>query len=383
MKNVLRKEDCLTWVEIDRAAVRFNYRTLRRLARRALFDGRTPIDILPVIKAEAYGHGMLEMARLLNGLGVKFFAVSDVVEGIKLRQAGMKQRILLLEAMLPACAEDVVKYNLTPSVCTMELARAFNRAAQKRKKRLNVHIKIDTGMGRMGVWYPEAKDFIKAVSQLKQLTIEGVFTHFPVADTNQAFTCRQIGRLQSLLQELRCDGFVIPHAHAANSIGLTSYRMDFLNLARPGLMLYGLCPTEKLRRVVPLKPVMSVKSQIIFLKDIEKGRGVSYGHTFVAPRRMRVATLPIGYSNGYLRALSNKAAVIIDGQRCPVLGRVTMDQIMVDVSAVKSPRLGQEVVILGQQKKAHITAEDLADWAGTINYEIVCSLGSRLPRIFR
>lgn len=389
--TTINNHQYLTWAEIDLKAVRHNFQTLCRLARPLVSDGKKrkspfPVphtELLPVIKADAYGHGMLTLAGQLNMLGVKFFGVSDVPEGMALRKAGLKQSILLLETTLPSYVAEIITYNLTPSVCTHALAAALNNCAKTLRRKVNVHIKVDTGMGRLGVWYEEAKDFIRQVRRLPQLTIEGIFTHFPLADTDSVFTRRQIARMAELISELKQEGMVIPYIHAANSMGLSEYRMDLLNLARPGLMLYGLYPVERLKRRISLKPVMSVKTRIIYLKEVSKGRGLSYGHTFIAPRRMKVATLPMGYSDGYFRCLSNKSAVLVGGKRCPLVGRVTMDQIIVDVSAVKNVAVGQEAVILGRQKEEEISAADIAKWAGTIHYEIVCSLGNRLPRIYK
>jgi alanine racemase len=238
-------------------------------------------------------------------------------------------------------------------------------------------------MGRLGVWYSEAEEFIQKIRKLSHLVIGGVYTHFPVADTNRAFTQKQIENFQHLVERLQAKGISIPYLHAANSMGLAAYPHHLFNLARPGIMLYGLYPSPKLRPKVILKPVLSVKSRIIFLKRVSRGRGISYGHTFIAPRPMTVATLPIGYSDGYLRCLSNKTQVLINGRRCPVVGRITMDQIMVDVTKLKQLKLGTEVTLLGRQNQEEISADELAQKAGTISYEIVCSLGTRLPKVYK
>ena len=381
---------CLTWAEIDLSAIRYNFRVLRKLAGTA--------KILTVIKADAYGHGMLAVARVLVQEKVDFIGLSNLSEGISLRKAGIKSPVLLFETTLAEQAKDIIDYRLTPMVCTYELAAALNRYAQKRKRAvpvprsgtylagrqiLDIHVKVDTGMGRLGVWHEEALDFIKKLSRLSNLRIQGICTHFPSADTDRAFTQKQIQQLATLVGQLKRSGLNIPYVHAANSMGLVGYKAQILNLARPGLMLYGLYPRLELGKKINLRPAMSVHSKIIFLKRIEKGRSISYGRTFIAPRTMTVATLPIGYSDGYLRGLSGKADVLVGGQRCPVLGRVTMDQIVVDVSKIKNPRLGMPVVILGKQGKSEVCAYELAQLAHTIHYEIVCSLGSRLPRVYK
>jgi len=385
MTNKTKK--LLSWVEIDRAALRFNFRVLKTLAKknfRPVIPGsRSPAPrLLAVVKAGAYGHGMMEAARVLNKAGADVFGVSNVSEGVMLRQAGIRKKILLFENPLPEFAGDIVNYRLTPMLCTMELAKAVNEAAKKAGRITDVHIKIDTGMGRLGVWHEDAADFVERVSAYTWLRVCGLATHFPVADTDAAFTRRQFKILESVVQRLTSFVYGDMEIHAANSAGLAMYQNRLCNLLRPGLMVYGLYPNETIRRRVRLRPVMTIKSRVIFVKKIQPGQSISYGRTFIARRPMKAATIAIGYSDGYFRSLSNKSEVLIGGKRCRLLGRVTMDQIVVDVSAVKNVRLGQEAVILGRQGQAVVTAENLAQWAGTINYEITCNLGNRLPRIY-
>ena len=386
------KNNKLSWVEVDRQAIRKNYAALKGLAVKQ-FDpkplhipfyrrGAYP-QILPVIKADAYGHGMNEISRLLANTGVKMFCVSDVAEGIALRREGITKPILLLESTLADFAKEIVKYHLTASLTTWPLALALNRQGQLQKRIVRVHVNVDTGMSRLGINWRQAEGFINRLLKLKFLRVEGIYTHFPVADTNSRFTTEQIQKLYKLVKHFDQQGKIILYVHAANSMGVAGYKHHIFNLARPGLMLYGLYPTEKLRSKVHLKPAMSVKSKIIFIKEVSRGTGISYGHTFVAKRAMKVATLPIGYQDGYLRSLSNKSSVLIGGQYCPVVGRVTMDQIMVDVSRLKNVHLGQEAVILGKQGLKEISADMVAGWADTISYEIICGLGNRLPRRYR
>lgn len=365
-------EPFLAWAEIDLAALCHNYKVLRRMGG----------ELLPVIKADAYGHGMLEAAGELDRLGVKIFGVSDVAEGIQLRNNGFKQQILLLESPLPDRAVEILRYDLTPAVHTLELASALDKAAKARHKKLRVHIKVDTGMGRLGIWHEEAFHFVQKVRGLSNLVIDGILTHFPMADTDRAFTQKQIKDFERLLASLEKYDLAVRYIHAANSTGLSAYRRGIFNLARPGLMLYGLYPTANLKAKIKLKPVMSVKARVIYVKPLAKGRGVNYGHTFVAKKNMKAATLAIGYSDGYFRCFSNKADVLIHGRRCPVIGNVTMDQIVVDVSRVKNVKAGDVAVILGRDKGQNISAEELAKLAGTINYEVVCNLGNRVGRVY-
>ena len=382
-----------TSIEIDLKAVRHNVKEIRKLANKNKFHipsrpqlknkNLASMDILAVIKANAYGHGVDKIAPLLEDIGVNFFGVSDAAEGIQLRELGIKKPILLFESTLVENVKQIINYQLMPTVCTLAFAQALNCYAKQSKKRIDIHVKVDTGMGRLGVWHQEAFDFIKKVHRLEHLRIMGIFTHFSSADTNIKFTHKQIQSLYYLVKQLDKIGLIIPYIHAANSMGLAGFETHVLNLSRPGLMLYGLYPHPSLINKIKLKPVMSVKSKVIFVKDIQKGRSISYGRTFFTKKDMKIAVIPIGYNDGYFRALSNKADVLIGGKRCPVVGRVTMDQIMVDVSKVPSVKIGMGVVILGKQKKEVITADELAKHAKTISYEIVCNLGNRLSHVFK
>ncbi|HOW35116.1 MAG TPA: alanine racemase [Candidatus Omnitrophota bacterium] len=365
-----------TWAEVDLKAIRYNFKEISRIAGRQT-------AILSVVKANAYGHGMIEVAHLLQREGADLLGVADLDEGIILRNHGIKKPILIFENVFPLYAKEVIDYDLTPTVCTLPLANALNRYAKKKGRKIGIHIKIDTGMGRLGVWYEEALQFIKTIGRLPMIAIEGVYTHFPAADSDKHFTRSQIGHFLELMEQLKKFDIVIPYRHVANSMGLVDYRMDVFNLIRPGLMLYGLYPSPTLRSKIELKPALSVKSKIIFLKTVAKGRSISYGRTFIAKKDMNIATLPIGYNDGYFRCFSNSARVLVNGIFCPLVGRVTMDQVMVDVSRVKSAKIGIPVVLLGTQKKKTIFADDLASLADTINYEITCSLGNRLPRVYK
>ncbi len=379
------------WVEVDLKAIRQNIQAIQRLSSRKVVEQRqvqsileaqlrTP-RILAVVKADGYGHGMIQVADQLKKAGVDFFGVAEVYEGIALRKHGIKLPILVLESPLSNQIKDIVDHNLRSTICTIAAAKALNSYARSAKKKAFVHIKVDTGMGRLGVWHTQALDFIRSVRSLKHVEVEGVYTHFPVADTSTTFTQNQIHQLSQVISALDQEGAVIPYVHAANSAGVSGFETHIFNMVRPGLMLYGLYPSPKIRSVIKLKPAMSVKARVLYVKDIEKGRSVSYGQTFVAPRAMRVATVPIGYNDGYMRILSNKSSILLNGCRCPVLGRVTMDQLVADVSRAGIVKIGDEAVILGRQGKQEVSADELARLAQTIHYEIVCSLGNRLPRI--
>jgi len=373
-----------TWCEIDLKALAHNFEQLQKLAVKNMTHS---LGIMPVIKADAYGHGMFQVAEALHQCGCKYYGVSNVTEGVSLRAMGLKQKILIFESTSVHEARDIVEYKLTPTVCALEMGHALDHIAHEAGIQIPVHIKIDTGMGRLGVNEDQALDFVQVLrEQCPNLVLEGVYTHLPVADTDRDFTLGQMRRFRDLVYALENQFITFSYVHAGNSMGLGDYKSDLFNLARPGIMLYGIYPLEDLKKKVTLKPVMSVKARIIFVQTIAKGRGISYGHTFKAKEDITVAVLPIGYSNGYLRSLSNKAFVLVAGVRCPVVGRVTMDQIIVDITAAtlsgKMPKIGDEAVIMGTQKGETISVDEVALWADTISYEILCSLGNRLPRIY-
>lgn len=387
-----KNDQPLTWAEINLNAVGYNLKQIIKLTVKNKYTHSTRLraksapknveTIMAVIKADAYGHGMEEIALLLDKEGVGYFGVSDITEGAALRKIGIKKPILVFESTLKFQAKLIVDHRLMPTVCTLDFAKSLNRHAKRKKERIDIHVKVDTGMGRLGIWHEEAFDFIKEISTYDHLRIMGLFTHFPAADTDRSFTKKQLTFLYDLVTRLDRTGLIVPFIHAANSMGLAGYQTHIVNLARPGLMLYGLYPHPSLQKKIRLKSVLNVRSRVIFLKKIRKGQSVSYGRTFFTKKDIRVATVPIGYNDGYFRAFSNQASVLIGGKRCSVIGCVTMDQIMVDVSHLKKVQLGDPVTILGSQKSENVSADELAGYAGTINYEIVCSLGNRLPKIY-
>jgi alanine racemase len=365
-----------TWVEIDLKAVEHNFKLIRKIVS-------PQVKVLAVVKADAYGHGMLAVVRRLIKSGVDYLGVASIEEGITLRQANIRQPILLFENILPGFANAVIKNNLTATVCTRELAERLNYFAGKKKTMARVHIKIDTGMGRLGIWHKEALVFIKKINNFPHLKIEGVYTHFPCADSDSDFTRQQINDFKSLIKEIEREDILIPLYHVANSMGKIGYPESHLDMVRAGLMLYGLYPHDSLKDKIKLKPVLSFKSRIIFLKKVPGGRSISYGRTHICPRDTVIATIPVGYKDGYPRILSNQAQVLFRGRRCPVVGRICMDQLMVDLGRNASARIGDTVTLVGKDGKDRITLEELARLARTINYELACLLGSRAIRYYR
>ncbi|OGX31932.1 MAG: alanine racemase [Omnitrophica WOR_2 bacterium RIFCSPLOWO2_12_FULL_46_30] len=369
-----------TWAEINLKNLAYNFRLVKKLAGRG-------VKILVPVKADGYGHGLVAISERLQGLGVDYLGVASLDEGILLRRSGLTVPILVLSTVLADNIKPLLDYNLTQTVCTKELASKLNHEAKKRNILARVHIKVDTGMHRIGVAHKKAYSFIKAITKMGNIKIEGVFTHFPCADNNPCFTEGQIRLFNALIRRLEKSGIDIPLKHASNSSGVINYPEGYFNLVRPGLMIYGLSPSEGkppeggLRP--KLRPLLSLKTKIIYLKTVPKGSGISYGHTYVTPQAMRIATLPIGYGDGYPRSLSNKARCLISGREAKIVGRVCMDQLMVDVTKIKKVKIGQEAVLIGRQKNKSIKVEQLAELAGTIPYEIVCNLGGRIRRIYK
>jgi alanine racemase len=362
-----------TWAEVDLRNLAYNFRQVKG----KLSYG---VKIMACVKADAYGHGLIPVAKTLTACGVDYFSVASIDEAIKLREAKIKSPILVLGMILKEDIAPLFRYNITQTVCNRELARSLNDMARRKGVAANVHIKIDTGMGRIGVLHDEAIEFVKQISRLKYINVEGIFTHLACADVNPRFTAYQIGLFENLLSELERCGIKPECIHTANSLGIAKYSQSHFNMVRPGLVLYGLSPEADFK--LELKPVMSLKTRVVYVKKLPRGWGISYGHTYVTASDTYVATLPIGYGDGYPRNLSNLAPVIIRGKLLKISGMVCMDQIMIDTGTFQA-KTGDEVVLIGAQGEEKITTEELAGLSGTIPYEIVCGIGSRVPRVYR
>ncbi len=362
-----------TWAEVNLDYLEHNFKAVKSLLH-------PQIEVLVTVKADAYGHGLVAVAKRLVVCGVDYLGVASIDEGIALRKAKIKTPILLLGLILKKDIEPLFTYQLTPTVCDRKMAAALNARAAVLKRRIPIHIKVDTGMGRIGVSHTEALELVTYIHQLKNIIIQGIFTHFALADFDRKFTVLQINLFNKLISELKKRGIVIPLVHAANSIGLISHRNSHFTMVRPGLVIYGLYPKKNLG--IKLKPVLSFKTRVVFVKQVGPGCGISYGLTYITKRKTCIVSLPVGYGDGYPRNLSNLAWLLIGGRRFRISGRICMDQIMVDVGNFK-PKIGDEVVLIGKQGKHQVTVEELADLSGTIAYEIVCGLGSRIPRIYK
>jgi alanine racemase len=364
-----------TVAEIDLGAIRHNVATLG-----SFLEPGT--ERLAVVKANAYGHGDVEVARAALDAGATWLGVALVEEGVSLRDAGIDAPILLLVEATSDAAEAIVAQRLTASVSTMSFAQALAEAATKASTSAPVHVCVDTGMHREGAPYENALSFVTDVSRLAGLEVEGLWSHFAMGELDEhPFTVSQIERFATLADDVERAGIDIRVRHLTSSAGIVLYPPSRFDLVRMGIMLYGLYPTESMRDRCELRPAMRLTSAVGLVRRVPAGEGISYGHTFAPARDTTIVTVPIGYGDGFARLLSNTGEVLIGGKRRPIVGRVTMDTIMADCvdDAVST---GDEVVLLGSQGDEEITATEIATKIGTINYEVVCSVGPRVPRTY-
>lgn len=371
------------WTEIDLDALRANYK--------ALCDSipeESGVKPMFVVKANAYGHDDITVMNCLEDCGAEWFAVSSIEEAVKLRNGGCSGEILILGYTPPASVEELVKYDVIAAAISKEHAYRLNREAKRRKLRIRVHIVIDTGMGRIGVLADDIQNCINEtaeICEMSNLRAEGLFSHLSSADSDdadsKAYTAMQIERFKAVRDGLSEKGKNLRYCHFLNSAGGEYHFTEDSGLVRFGIVLYGLMPNPKLPVPVKTTPVLSFKTIISYIKDAKKGDCISYGRTFTAPKDMRIATLTAGYADGYSRLLSDKAEVLICGKRAKIIGRVCMDQMMVDISDIPDAKCGDEAVLIGSQGDETITADELASLYGTIGYEIVCNVGMRVPRV--
>ena len=339
--------------------------------------------MIAVVKANAYGHGAIPVSRSALGAGADWLAVAIPEEGIELRAAGIRAPILVLGLTLPEQAHLFAEHDLTATVATLEGLQAFQQIGERYKQPVRVMLKLDTGMGRIGVQPEDAVSFARQAQNLSGLKIQGLFTHFATADeADPTFTLTQLDRLRQALAGLQAAGVDLPIVSAANSAATDSYPDAFFNAVRPGIILYGLPPDPGMKLHLALEPVMSLVTRIVFIKHVPAGTPVNYGCTYRTAAPTWLATLPIGYADGYSRHLSNKATVLVRGSRRSVVGRICMDQTVIDLGPDCDAAVGDEVVLCGRQGDAEITLTELAGLAGTINYELACGISPRVPRIY-
>ena len=362
-----------TTAYIDLSALAHNLSEVRRCA-----SGR---KILGIVKADAYGHGAVQCAKALVKEGVDMLGVALVEEGAELRKANINNEILVLGGVFENQAESLLEYNLTPAIYTTIQAESFSRAALNAGKILPVHVKIDTGMGRVGITPEDSVDFVLSISKMPGLKVMGLMTHLSdVAEKDKSFAELQVERFEMAMRRLKEEGIEIPLAHASGSAAVIDFAAAHFNMVRPGIMLYGCYPSENTRDLVRLKPVMSLKAKIMHIKRVGPGTPISYGRTFYTEKESIIATLPIGYADGLNRGLSNQGSVLIGGKRCPIVGTVCMDMTMVDITGVPGAQVFDEAVIIGRQGVEEITAWEVAKLLGTISYEVLCNVSKRVVR---
>ncbi len=365
-----------TVAEIDLNALAFNYRQIKK---------RLPqgVSILAVVKADAYGHGALPVSLKLEKLGVEYLGVAISEEGVELRRGGVRAPILIFGGIFQEDAEEIIRYGLTPVVFDIESLKRLSKAAEKKRKKARVHIKVDTGMGRLGVPFHLFPAFLKELRKFSGIEIEGFLSHFSMTDGEEAYTSSQWEKFQEAVTQAKEMGISSRYIHMANSATSTAFPAYSGNLIRPGIMLYGSYPSPIFKNMIKLKPVLTLKTRIHFLKSVPTGARISYGGTFITRRESLIATLPIGYADGYSTRLSNQGEVLIRGKRAPVAGRVCMDFIMADVTDIPGVSKGDEAILIGRQGQERITADEIAGKIGSIPYEVLCLIGKRVPRVYR
>lgn len=364
--------------EIDVEAIAHNYRQIKKSIPK--YTG-----IMAVVKADGYGHGAVEVAQILEKEEVDYLAVAIAAEGAELRAVGITRPILVLGYTPAASVGVLIENDLTQTIFSYEMAKYISYEASKLEKKVKIHIKVDTGMGRIGFLpHPTSIEEIMEINKLPNIEIEGIYTHFSSADEEDpAYTKKQNSIFNGFLKELGEVGIDIPIAHAANSAGIIMHRYTHSNMVRLGISLYGHYPSDVVKSYpVGLVPAMSLKTQVVHIKKVPKGQSIGYNRKYTTKDTTKIATIPIGYADGYARGLSNKGRVLIRGEYAPIIGNICMDQFMVDVTHINYVAVGDEVVLFGKQEGNEITVEEIAHMLNTINYEVICMIGKRIPRLY-
>jgi alanine racemase len=363
-----------TWLEIDLDKLAANIAWLRR---RIAPD----VKILHTIKADAYGHGAVQVARASEAM-VDMFGVATVDEALELKGAGIDTPLLILSPILAKEIPQVVAAGFAVTLSSIEFAKRLSDSAGGRGRTIDFHVEVDTGMGRTGLYPEEARQVILDTQSLPGIRFAGLYTHFPVSDSDPDFTRHQVDRFLAFANELRASGTIVPCIHSANSGAIASAPVSHMEMVRPGLICFGYLPSSAMK-ITEVQPIMSWKSRLVQVRDIPAGRTISYGRTFRTKRETRMGIVPVGYGHGYPFRLSNTGRMLVKGERVPILGRVTMDLTMVDLTDHSSPPVeGDEVVLIGSQGNASISLHDVAQWAAAIPYEILCGISKRVPRTY-
>jgi alanine racemase len=364
-----------TLVEVDLDRLAENFRAIRRRV--------APAKVMPILKANAYGHGLVEVARLMESLGADYLGVAVLEEGLLLREAGISTPILVLGGILGNQLPHFIRHHLTITASSVEKLCHVDEAAAALEMRAKVHLKIDTGMERIGVHYYSAETLLETALRCRHLEVEGIFSHFANSDAADLSHARlQLERFEEVLSFYEKRSLPPPRLrHIANSGAILQLPEATFDLVRPGLLLYGVYPSPEVARTVPVRPALTWKSRVVYFKVIQPGHPVGYGSTWESDHPVRAVTVPVGYGDGYFRSMSHRAQVIIRGQKFPVVGRISMDQIVVNIEQASAYN-DDEVILIGEMGGERITAEDLAEWAGTIPYEILTNINTRVPRVY-
>jgi len=383
------------YAKVDLSAISHNIVTMRKHINETyknkdnkyLKPGQE-VGMMATIKADGYGHGAIPIGRELEKLGIDYIAVAIYQEGIQLRKEGIKTPILVLGHTPQEAYEELITHKLAQTVYSLHMGKRLEEVARKMDKKIKVHVKVDTGMGRLGFRVKnrpvgEALQEIVALDNLSHLEIEGIFTHFSKADeVDKSYTKHQLDLFNELLDQLDLKKIRPEYIHASNSAALIDVAKANFNMVRTGIAIYGLYPSREVDHTIELKPALSIISRVVFLKIVEAGEAISYGGIYTTKTKSKIATIPFGYADGFSRALSNKGRVVINGHYAPVIGRVCMDMIMVDVTHIDGIKENDQVYLIGGDDKALVSVEEVADIMGTINYEVVCLIGKRVPRVY-
>lgn len=364
------------WAEIDLGAIRRNLAEAQSRLRRGC-------AVLAVVKANAYGHGAVPIAREVVQAGAAYLGVASAAEGAVLRDSRITAPILVLGAMLDEELEMAAEHGLTPTLCSPEQVVRFGRLVRSRAARSPFHVKVDTGMRRSGTPLEKLPEILDAARSTGSLFLEGIYTHFPSSETEElSLAEKQLDTFEAILRELAARGVRPPIAHVSNSGAIFTLPRAQFDLVRQGITLYGLYPSAHLRKLVKLTPALSLKTRIVLLRLVPPGTGIGYNHTFVTQRPTLIATLPIGYADGYSVRYSNRASVIVRGRRVPVIGRVSMDYTTADVTDLPDVAVGDVVTVIGRDADEQVSVEELADLFGTVPHEVTCSIGQRVERVY-
>lgn len=350
---------------------------------RSIIDKDT--KIMAIIKADGYGHGAVPVAKFLNSIDVDAYGIAIIEEGIELRKAGIEKSLLILGYTPVEQYKQLVEYNITQTIFQLETAKALSIEAVKQNKVAKIHLKIDTGMNRIG--FSDTKENInkiKEISRMEGVYIEGIFSHFACADEYDKLSAlEQLDRFIKFTQDLEEEGINIPIKHISNSAGIVEFPNYNFNMVRSGIITYGYYPSEEVNKdSIKLEPAMEIKTHVSFVKEVGAGEGISYGHTYVTDRKTTIATVPVGYADGYPRSLSSKGRVLIHGEYANIIGRICMDQFMVDVTHIENVKQGDIVTLVGKDKDRFISVEEVSNLAGSFNYEFICNVSKRVPRLY-